>query len=232
LVVHAPVGVAGRRVVDVGAGTGAATRAALAAGAADVIAVDVSVGMLRHDAPNRVPAVVADAVALPFGDGVVDGAVAAFSLNHLEHPGAGLREMARVSTPGSPLLAAAYAVDDAHPVKAAVEAALAERGWRPSAWYVDLRHHLAPLLATETGCRDALDDAGLEGTVVGLRVAFPELDAEALVRWRLGMAQHAPFFAGLVPGDRRAVVEDAVARLGGDPPPLVRSILVVAALSG
>ena len=49
LVDHCPGGVAGRAVLDLGAGTGAASRAAQSAGARTTIAVDVAVGMLRHE---------------------------------------------------------------------------------------------------------------------------------------------------------------------------------------
>jgi SAM-dependent methyltransferase len=232
MVEHTPAPLRGRRVVDVGAGTGAATRAAIAVGASAVVAVDVSVGMLRHDAANRAPALVADGLALPIATDALGGALAAFSLTHLGRPGDGLREMARVSRRGSPLLAASYAADDTHPVKDAVEAALGAQGWRPPPWYVEMRRDLAPQLATEDRCLRALADAGLDdGTVTAVRVAFPELRAGELVRWRLGMAQHAPFFRALTAGARRSVLEDAEARLGDPPEPLVRSVLVIAAIS-
>ena len=48
LVAAAPVPLAGRLVLDLGAGTGVAGRAALAAGARRVVAADLSEGMLRH----------------------------------------------------------------------------------------------------------------------------------------------------------------------------------------
>jgi SAM-dependent methyltransferase len=221
----------GCRVLDVGAGTGAGTRAALAAGAAGVVAVDTAFGMLAYDAVGRPPAVVGDALALPIATGAFDAAVAAFSLNHLTAPAAGLREMARVIRPGGALLAAAYATDDDHPVKAAVEAALSDRGWAPEPWYVALRTQAAPRLATAHDCAAAADAAGLDAEVEPLRVPFPELAPGDLVAWRLGLAQHAPFLARLSPRDREAVASDAVARLGDAAPPLVRSILVVRAVS-
>jgi hypothetical protein len=43
------------------------------------------------------------------------------------------------------------------------------------------------------------------------------------------MAQVAPFVEGLPPEARERLVADAVARLGDDHPPLVRSIVVLAA---
>ena len=87
LVAAAPVPLAGRLVLDLGAGAGVAGRAALAAGARRVVAVDLSEGMLRRGGGGR--PVAADAVALPFRDGSFDLVVAAFCLNHLDSLAAG-----------------------------------------------------------------------------------------------------------------------------------------------
>jgi ubiquinone/menaquinone biosynthesis C-methylase UbiE len=231
LVARSPASLQACRALDVGAGTGAASRALVAAGAAGVVAVDTAFGMLAHDACRRPPAAVGDALALPFPGSTFDAAVAAFSLNHLASPAAGLGEMARVTRPGGALLASAYAADDGHPVKAAVEAALVGRGWTPEPWYRALQADIAPQLATVEGCAAAARAAGLDADVERLRVPFPDLDAGALVAWRLGLAQHAPFLAQLPPGDREAVVVEARGRLGDAPPPLVRSILVLRAIS-
>ena len=230
LLARSPVPVDGGRVLDVGAGTGAATRAALAAGAAAVIAVDAAVGMLAHGAVRRAPAVAGDALALPFTAGAFDAAVASFSLNHLTDPARGLREMARVTRPGGALLASSYAADDDHPVKVAVEAALADYGWEPEGWYATVKAEAMYLLATVDACAAAANAAGLEAVVEPVRVAFPDLDAHDLVAWRLGMAQHAPFVSRLAPSQQDAVVTDALARLGEAVPPLVRSILIVSSV--
>ena len=229
LVGRSPITLSGARVLDVGAGTGAASRAACAAGASVVVAVDTAVGMLAHDAATRPAAVAGDALALPFARGTFDAAIAAFSLNHLSSPVTGFQEMVRVTRPGGSLLAATYAVDDAHPVKEAVNEALAARGWAPQPWYAALQADAIPLLATPAGCAAAAEAAGLEARVEAVQVAFPDLDAADLVAWRLGMAQHAPFVAGLPPQDREALVAEAIDRLGR-PPVLVRSIVVVSAL--
>lgn len=231
LVGRSPIPLDECRVLDVGAGTGAATRAALAAGAAAVVAVDAAYGMLAYEAPQRPPAAVGDALALPFTASAFDAAVAAFSLNHLTDPAAGLREMARVTRSGGALLAAAYAADDNHPVKTAVEAALAARGWVAEAWYATLRATAIPRLATVDACAAAGAAAALDAQVELALVPFRELDAQDLVAWRLGMPQHAPFLSRLPPDDRDAVVTDAVARLGDTAVPLVRPILIMAAIS-
>jgi ubiquinone/menaquinone biosynthesis C-methylase UbiE len=226
-----PVALEGASALDVGAGTGAATRALLTAGAARVVAVDAALGMVAHDAERRPPAVAGDALALPFAAGAFDAAVAAFSLNHLADPAAGLREVARVTRRGGGLAASAYADDDDHPVKHAVVAALAARGWAPEPWYQALQVDAAPKLATVAAARAAAVAAGIDAEVEHRRVPFPDLDAPALVAWRLGLAQHAPFFDKLpTDADRTALAEEAAARLGDSWPPLERSIIILSAV--
>ena len=228
LVAACPGGVAWRRGLDLGAGTGAATRAALAAGASSVVAVDVALGMLAHDRRRRPPAVVADARALPLPDGSIGAVVAAFSLNHLADPAAGLAESARVLTPGGGLVAGAYAQDDTHPVKAIVEAVCARRGWEPAAWYGVMKAEAVPRMATVAAALDAAHGTGLHDVeACTTRVAFADLSPAALVAWRLGMANMAPFVARLPVEERDAVVAEALAELGPDPVPLERSIVVL-----
>jgi SAM-dependent methyltransferase len=226
----APIPVAGARVLDAGAGTGAASRAAAAAGASRVVAIDAAVGMLAFGASHRPPAATSDLLALPFAADTFDLAVASFSLNHLGDPAAGLRELARVTRPGGGIVASAYASDDTHPVKGAVEAALLALGWSSAPWLEELRTSVMPLLATVDGCTRALHAAGLTGEVTSVRVPFPDLSAADLVGWRLGMAQHAPFADSLGPEARRQLVDDAISRLPEPLPPLVRSVLVLRAV--
>jgi len=231
LVARSPVPLAGRTVLDLGAGTGAAGRALGAAGAT-VLAVDRSAGMLGVDRnATRGRAVVADATALPVADGAVDGAVAAFSFNHLPDPARGLAEARRACRPGSPVLAAAYADDDTHPAKDAVERAIAEAGWRPAPWYRVLRDGVVAQLATPARMAEAAGRAGLAATTARVAVPVPGLAPADLVAWRLGMAQVAPFVATLGPAERTRVTARALALLGSDPPPLVRSVVVLAAVT-
>lgn len=232
LVSRSPVRLCGRRVLDVGAGTGAASRAALAAGAAGVVGLDAAYGMLAHGAAARPAAVVGDILALPFAPSTFGAAVAAFSLNHVADPAAGLREMARVTGPGGAVLAATYAEDDDHPAKEAVAAALSARGWAPEPWYRAMAATVVPLLASPSRFLRAAGEAGLAADVEAVRVPFPELDAMDLVAWRLGMVHHAPFVANLPDDELGAVIADALDRLGDRPMPLVRSILVLSAVIG
>lgn len=222
-----PVPLGGRVVLDVGAGTGAASRALRRAGAS-AVAMDIAVGMLGAVRHHARAAAVGDACALPFAARSLGGVVATFSLNHLDHPADALVEARRVTAAGGAVLASSYAEDDDHPVKHAVDAALATAGWRRPGWYEHVRVAMGALATTE-GCASAAARAGLEATVHALHVPFPDLDAPALVEWRLGMAHAAPFVATLAPGERAALVADALARLGGGWPALERSVLVIAA---
>jgi SAM-dependent methyltransferase len=98
--------VAGRRVLEVGAGAGQGARWLRTQGAA-AVALDLSAAQLaaaaRLDARTgvRVPAVQADAVSLPFPAGAFDLACSAYgALQFVADPGAVHREVARVLRPG------------------------------------------------------------------------------------------------------------------------------------
>jgi SAM-dependent methyltransferase len=230
LVARSPVSLAGRLVADVGAGRGAAGRAAGRVGAR-TIALDVAEPMLTAaPAGARVPGAVADARALPLATGGVGAVVAAFSYNHLTDPDRGLAEAARVTEHGGVVLASAYAADDDHPVKGAVEAAAGAVGWEPDPWYDEMRRDAVPRLATVDRARAVAAAAGLvQVTVVRVERPFPDLGPAELVEWRMGMASMAPFLDRLDPADRAAVTADALRRLGA-PPVLVRRMIVLAAV--
>lgn len=229
LVARCPVPVAGASVLDIGSGTGAGSRAARRAGARSVLAVDLAAGMLEVDRATRPPAAVGDATRLPFRPASFDVALAAFSFNHLADPAAGLAAAARVVRPGGAVVASAYAADDGHPVKAAVEAALQGEGWEPDPWQVEMHRDRAPRLASEDGARLVARGAGVDegATIETVRVPFPDLTPRDWVAWRLGMAQHAGFVERLGPARRAAVVDRALELLGADPPPLERVVVVI-----
>jgi ubiquinone/menaquinone biosynthesis methyltransferase len=95
---------AGRRVLDICAGTLDLTRLIEDAGGY-AVAVDFSHQMLRGGAGKaRAPRIVADAQRLPFADASFDGALCGFGLRNLDDPGAGLREARRVLRPGARLV--------------------------------------------------------------------------------------------------------------------------------
>lgn len=210
----------GRVVLDLGAGTGAASRAIEAAGGI-AVAADAAVGMLRH---YDGPAVAGDAAALPVRSGAVDGAVATFSLTHVPDPVVGFREAARVVVPGGPVLASAFRASAEHPVRAAVEAALAGEGWSPPAWYTQVRG------AREQEAEMLFEAAAAAGladvTRIDLDVDTGVGDPRAMVACRLAMAHSAPFVATLPPVRRAALVRRAVESLRGAPP-LVLAVAVI-----
>jgi len=98
--------VVGRRVLEIGCGAASASRW-LATRGADVIALDLSAGMLRHAARAaertgvRVPLVQADALALPIAGSAVDIAFTAFgAVPFVDDSAAVMREVFRVLRPG------------------------------------------------------------------------------------------------------------------------------------
>ena len=220
LVARCPIDLAGRDVLDHGAGTGAASTAARGA---RIVAVDNAVGMLREGRASRPPCSVGDALALPFRARAFDVVLAAFSLNHLDDPAAGVREALRVSR--DYLLASIYATDDDHPVKRAVDDALTEAGWTRPAWYresIESRQSWG----TVDGATAVVEQGGaVPERVEHARVALPDLRPLDLVRWRMGMAQCADFVAT---HDRRAIEQRALERLDGAGP-LVRSVIFIVA---
>jgi len=89
---------AGALVLDLASGTGDFSRILARRGLVPV-GVDMSSGMLRESRTGT-PAVQGDAVTLPFGDGVFDGAVCGFALRNFTDIGSVFREISRVVRPG------------------------------------------------------------------------------------------------------------------------------------
>jgi demethylmenaquinone methyltransferase/2-methoxy-6-polyprenyl-1,4-benzoquinol methylase len=93
----------GQRVLDVAAGTAVST-VALARSGAWCVAADFSLGMLRRGAGRAVPRVAADALRLPFADGVFDAVTVSFGLRNMSDTVAALAEFRRVVRPGGRLV--------------------------------------------------------------------------------------------------------------------------------
>jgi SAM-dependent methyltransferase len=190
---------AGRTVLDVGAGTGVASTVLTEKGAR-CVAVDLSHEMLAWDAVGRPPAAVADVRRLPIRDHAVDDVVAAFVFNHLPDPAAAFAEATRVTRPGGSLLGCVYGVDNRSPVRDALDDAAGEAGWQVPRWYTDLKAHTVPLLGTATDMQRVADEAGLVDVVVDERtVDVGVTTAEQLVAYRLGQAHFSDWLRSLTP---------------------------------
>lgn len=225
----APVPVAGALLVDVGAGTGVVCDVATALGAR-CIEADVAVEMLaqRRDRPRR--AIAADGHRLPFRPATFDVVTAACSMSHLDEPAAMVAEARRILRPGGVLLASAFpATPDPHPVRACVEDALAAQGYRPPSWYMRLRQTGERRVATPDALAALGRAAGFDVEVRELVVETGISAPDALVDYRLGMAQHAEFLATLDAATRETIRVTAIACLGEAPPALVLDLLALVA---
>ena len=223
LIAAAPVPLAGCRVLDLGAGTGAAGWAALAAGAGQVVAADLATGMLRAARAGLHP-VAGDARALPFRTRSFGLVAAAFCLNHLADPAAALAEVRRV---GAALAASTFAPGWDHPAKDAVDAALRPFGYREPPW-----HSCVSLGAARLGEQAAAAGFG-QVQVRTASVPTGLVTPAELTAWRLGLAQFAPFLRALDAATRAAAaraaehaVEQAVRQAGGAEPLTVSMALV------
>ncbi|QBI18187.1 class I SAM-dependent methyltransferase [Egibacter rhizosphaerae] len=213
LLATTPRPLAGRLVLDLGAGTGVASDALTEAGAHPV-GVDLAHAMLAHRRARRPPGVVADALALPFAEATFDAVVAAFCLNHVPDPATALAECRRVTRPGSPVLASTFPNDVEHPAKPVVEAVLERFGYRRPDWYRTFKDHIAAL----TGEAEAFAGAAVAAGLADPRVERVEVDVglddpERAVEWRLNMPHTLGFVAGLEAGARRRLRAEAVAAL-------------------
>ena len=216
---------AGSRVLDLGAGTGVAGRAALAGGATSVVSADSALGMLCRCGASLHP-VAADATALPFRDGCFDWVLAAFCLGHLDRPAAGLREARRVA---GALAASSFAAGWDHPAKAAVDGVLGSFGYQPPSWYVTFKQDTEPWASDPAAVsRDAaaagFTDLRLRTVTVDTGLASPD----RLAAWRLGMAHVAPFGRAL-PAARQAELRQAATSAVAGTGPLIVSMLVLLA---
>jgi SAM-dependent methyltransferase len=225
LLTRIDTGLAGGRVLDLGAGTGVVGRAALAGGARSVVCADLALGMLRR-CEARLHPVAADVTALPFRDRCFDLVLAAFCLGHLDRPLAGLREARRV---GAALAASSFAAGWNHPAKAAVDEVLGAFGYRPPSWYITFKRDTEPWASDPAALGRDTTAAGY--TDVRLRTVTADTGLSspaALASWRLGMAHVAPFVGSLSAARRTELQHAAQAAVTGTGP-LVVDMLVLTA---
>lgn len=227
-VLEAAGDVAGATVLDVGTGSGVLADGLVRRGAR-VIGLDLALGMLRSGAEHRPPAVVADVRALPIRTGSVDIAAASFVLNHLAHPVAGLRELARVLRRGGRLLATTFEGEAPHPAKQRIDEVAQRFGYLAPDWYLAMKSHMLPLLATQPRFAEAAAEAGLAAARVDRVPVRLELSPAELVGWRLGMAHLAPFATSLPGSEREALVAAAEAAVADAAEPVEMVVLLLVA---
>jgi SAM-dependent methyltransferase len=231
LVAMSPHPLAGRTVLDAGAGTGAAS-SALGARQARVIAVDRSADMLAWDAAARPPGAVADIRALPLADGSVDDSVAAFVLNHLTDPGSGLAEFARVTRPGGAILATVFSNDSRSEARDRIDAVALAVGWQVPGWYAELKAAAVPILGSPTGMVSAARAAGLADVRVEERpVDVGVTEPEQLVRYRLGHPIFACWLDAIGAAPAAALAADAERAIRDDTPPYRPVVVFLSALA-
>jgi len=210
LVAHSPIDLSGRLVLDVGAGTGAGSRALLAVGARPV-AMDLAHTMLAHDAARRPPAVVADLFAPPIRSGALGATVAPFVLNHVDAPVEAMRSLARCIEPGGVLLASTFSEADRPAVKDVIDAVAVRHGCVMPEEYRWVRERSAPLTGSATAMAGAATAAGLVGVDAVERHVDTGMSApEDLVAYRFSLPHVTRFLAGLDDEARAAVVAEAV----------------------
>jgi SAM-dependent methyltransferase len=218
--VRLPERLDGLTALDVGAGTGAATRELLRRGAS-VLAVDQSGSMLAEfvrQTAGRVPTMVGDIRRLALPDAGRDVAVAAFVLNHLIDPAAAVHELARVTRPGGYVVATTFGTDD-HPIKAAVDDALVRYGFVHPQWYRSLKEHCMPLTATPAALAAVGSEGGLADVLVDeIDVELGDLPLGAAIAYRLGLAHIAPFVASLDEADRTRLTAELMRTVATLPP--------------
>ena len=121
-------------VIDVGCGNGNDVRQLRAGGhTGTILGFDLSAGMLRTLEAD-VPAVNADAGALPLRDGVADVALAMHMLYHCPDIPAVVAELRRVVRRGGVFVASTNSVDHLAELGDALSAAVAAAGGRPRRW--------------------------------------------------------------------------------------------------
>lgn len=202
LVAAAPHPFAGRDVLDAGAGTGLVS-AALQGTGARVMALDLSLDMVRWHRERRPPAVVAEVDRIPLRDGGVEAVLAAFVLNHLPDPMPALRELARVTRPGGAVLATVFANSGRSAARDEVDETAVAFGFRWPSWYRELAEVWAPRLGTAGSMAAAAGSAGLVGVDAVEYAVDLGLDrAEDLVDYRLHQA-HCREWISALPMSRR-----------------------------
>lgn len=160
----------GARVLDLGAGSGVAADAALAATGAGghVVALDPSAALLAHARRHRVAPVAGSAPGLPFAPAAFDAVIASLVIGHFDSYRPALEDLVRVLRPGGRLGVTTWGrLDDAPPIDDADERA-AHAVWdEVVGGHVDLEE-------VDTAAADALPWEEWFGDPARIRLALTE----------------------------------------------------------
>ncbi|HKR99910.1 MAG TPA: class I SAM-dependent methyltransferase [Candidatus Dormibacteraeota bacterium] len=215
------------RVLDVGAGTGAMSRAVRARGGSPV-GVDSAPDMVARMRADGFDAVVGDIRSLPFDDAEFDGAVAAFAISHIDDPVHALREMRRVVRDGGFVVVAAFAGVAGVSSKQTVDEVAERYGWQRPAWYEHFKMELEPQTDNEAKLRELAAAAGLAVVrIVRINVDTGVDTPHDIVSSRIGMAYLSPFVGSLSDERRGAFITDAEAEVARNLVPLRPEVLVL-----
>jgi demethylmenaquinone methyltransferase/2-methoxy-6-polyprenyl-1,4-benzoquinol methylase len=143
---EALAGAPGRRLADIGGGTGNYSRALRDEGWEPVV-VDRQPEMLARAAAKGLETVEADARSLPLPDESVDAAMLVSMLHHVEDPPAALAEARRILRPGGRLALMAFTREDLE------EFWLHDYFPSTRAWMIESHPPLADLVAMMPGAR-------------------------------------------------------------------------------
>jgi SAM-dependent methyltransferase len=210
----------GARLIDVGAGAGAAALVAASRGAY-VLAIDASPAMAARIAArardaamaDRVHACVMDGMTLDLPDASFDAAISIFGVILFPDAAAGMREIARVLKPGGRVAVVTWTETERYELAARLLAAIATvKGPQapPAALPAQLRFR------EPHSFRGLLIEAGLSVKAV---VRMQEQWRLASARWIADHIAFAPGMTAMVEGlgsDRTAVLDAFVAALEAD----------------
>ena len=222
-----PGDITGLRVLDIGAGTGAVSRA-LAERRAYPTAIDLAPDMVARLRDQGFTAVVGDIRTLPFADAAFDGAVTAFAISHVDDPGRVLAEARRVVRSDGVILVGVFATQTVNASKQVVDGVAEGFGFVAPEWYRRFKQELEPMCGTSPALESCARGAGIAEIRVEERVVDTGVSEPSdIVASRLGMAHLAPFVASLSGDRRQELIAAAVDAVALDPQPIRPAILIL-----
>jgi SAM-dependent methyltransferase len=216
-----------QHVLDIGAGTGAVSRAVIRRGGR-ATAVDAAEDMVAHMRAHGLDAVTGDLLSLPFDSAAFDGAIAAFSVSHTDDPVRALREARRVVRRDGMVVVGIHAASSASSHKDIVDGVAGRFGFVHPSWHDRLKQELEPLTNTPAALEACASRAGLADVVISEREVDTGISTPAdIVASRLGMAHMAPFMESLEASRRHELIAAATAAVSRDPQPLRPVVLIM-----